>query len=96
MIVTDVAPRIIGLTCVETYPLLIWMSKWLLAQECPTLWRIYQYVTDEERNLIKKSREEKKQFSTGRGGEGFIGTDEWCYNCANTGHLGDVSGLSAC
>ncbi|KIJ70584.1 hypothetical protein HYDPIDRAFT_164570 [Hydnomerulius pinastri MD-312] len=57
--------------------------------ECPTLWRIYQYVNDEERILIKQSREDKKQFAIGEGGEGYIGTDEWCYNCANSGHLGD-------
>ncbi|KAF9221946.1 hypothetical protein BS17DRAFT_784199 [Gyrodon lividus] len=57
--------------------------------ECPTIWRIYQYVNDNERILFKQSREEKKQFAIGEGGEGYIGTEEWCYNCANTGHLGD-------
>ncbi|KAL4075882.1 hypothetical protein J3A83DRAFT_2072962 [Scleroderma citrinum] len=57
--------------------------------ECPTLWRIYQYVTDDEQILIRESREEKRQLSIGQGGEGYIGTEEWCYNCANMGHLGD-------
>ncbi|KIK99996.1 hypothetical protein PAXRUDRAFT_381108 [Paxillus rubicundulus Ve08.2h10] len=57
--------------------------------ECPTLWRIYQYANDEERILIKQSREEKRKFAIGEGGEGYIGTEEWCYNCASAGHLGD-------
>ncbi|KAN0097608.1 hypothetical protein V8E55_002054 [Tylopilus felleus] len=57
--------------------------------ECPTLWRIYQYVNDEERILIMQSREEKKQHAIGEGGEGYISREMWCYNCANTGHLGD-------
>ena len=38
-----------------------------------------------------QSREEKKQLTIGKGGEGYIGGEVWCYNCANTGHLGDVS-----
>ena len=25
------------------------------------------------------------------GGEGFIGTEDWCFNCGDAGHLGDVS-----
>ncbi|KAI6047204.1 hypothetical protein EDC04DRAFT_2556591, partial [Pisolithus marmoratus] len=64
-------------------------SKDHRTNECPTLWRIYQYVTDEERMLIGRNREAKKQLRIGQGGEGYIGADEWCYNCANTGHLGD-------
>ncbi|KAG9317311.1 hypothetical protein JVU11DRAFT_1509 [Chiua virens] len=57
--------------------------------ECPTLWRIYRYVTDDERIMILQSREEKKPFAIGEGGERYIGLEVWCYNCANTGHLGD-------
>ncbi|EGN93064.1 hypothetical protein SERLA73DRAFT_190229 [Serpula lacrymans var. lacrymans S7.3] len=57
--------------------------------ECPTLWRIYHYVSDDERLLIIQSRAEKRGFALGQGGEGYIATDEWCYNCGNCGHLGD-------
>ncbi|KAG8218487.1 hypothetical protein J3R82DRAFT_4120 [Butyriboletus roseoflavus] len=57
--------------------------------ECPTLWRIYQYVSDDERIVIMQSRDEKKQLGIGEGREGYIGGEVWCYNCANTGHLGD-------
>ncbi|KAH7887764.1 hypothetical protein F5I97DRAFT_1804724 [Phlebopus sp. FC_14] len=57
--------------------------------ECPTLWRIYQYVNDEERLLTKQRREDRSNLSIGQGGEGYIGTEEWCYNCANPGHFGD-------
>ncbi|KAH7914314.1 hypothetical protein BJ138DRAFT_1057110 [Hygrophoropsis aurantiaca] len=57
--------------------------------ECPTLWRIYQYVTDEERTLILDSRAEKRKLPIGKGGEGYIASAEWCYNCGNSGHLGD-------
>ncbi|KAH7929488.1 hypothetical protein BV22DRAFT_1056977 [Leucogyrophana mollusca] len=57
--------------------------------ECPTLWRIYHYVTDEERTLIIQTRDEKRKFAIGEGGEGYIASDEWCYNCGNSGHLGD-------
>ena len=48
-------------------------------------------MSDEERIVIMQSREEKKQLAIGEGGEGYIGGEVWCYNCANTGHLGDVS-----
>ncbi|TFK55680.1 hypothetical protein OE88DRAFT_1804497 [Heliocybe sulcata] len=57
--------------------------------ECPTLWRMYQYVSDAERDAILHGREEKSALSLGDGGEGYIATDEWCYNCGNPGHLGD-------
>jgi protein AIR1/2 len=59
-------------------------------KECPTLWRIYQYVTDEDRVKILQTREEKKKLGFGKGGEGYIASELCCYNCGNTGHLGDV------
>ncbi|KAI6113699.1 hypothetical protein EV401DRAFT_1866622 [Pisolithus croceorrhizus] len=64
-------------------------SKGHRTNECPTVWRIYQYVTDEERVLIRENRDARQHLRIGQGGEGYIGTDDWCYNCANTGHLGD-------
>ncbi|CDO68458.1 hypothetical protein BN946_scf184760.g14 [Trametes cinnabarina] len=57
--------------------------------ECPTLWRIYEYVGDEERQEILREREAKRTLALGQGGEGYIATDEWCYNCGGCGHLGD-------
>ncbi|KAI8982763.1 hypothetical protein BD414DRAFT_579052 [Trametes punicea] len=57
--------------------------------ECPTLWRIYEYVDDDERQEILRVRETKRTLALGEGGEGYIATDEWCYNCGGCGHLGD-------
>ncbi|KAI0737683.1 hypothetical protein C8Q80DRAFT_1222737 [Daedaleopsis nitida] len=57
--------------------------------ECPTLWRIYRYVEDEVRQEILRDREGKRLLEFGQGGEGYIATDEWCYNCGECGHLGD-------
>ncbi|TBU43306.1 hypothetical protein BD309DRAFT_961038 [Dichomitus squalens] len=57
--------------------------------ECPTLWRLYKYVEDEDRQEILRVRETKRVLAFGEGGEGYIATDEWCYNCGECGHLGD-------
>ncbi|KAI9447747.1 hypothetical protein H4582DRAFT_1801919 [Lactarius indigo] len=57
--------------------------------ECPTIWRLYEYVTDREREAILRHRESKQSLALGEGGEGYIAHDEWCYNCGNSGHLGD-------
>jgi hypothetical protein len=60
-------------------------------QECPTLWRMYEYVASEERQIILSSHREKSELTIGAGGEGYIAEDEWCYNCGQCGHWGDVS-----
>ena len=60
-------------------------------QQCPTLWRIYEYVTEAERKAILDEREQKSTLDIGAGGEGYIGPEYWCYNCGGWGHLGDVS-----
>ncbi|KAH9939238.1 uncharacterized protein BXZ73DRAFT_88961 [Epithele typhae] len=57
--------------------------------ECPTLWRMYIYVEDDARQDILRIREDKRLLPLGEGGEGYIATDEWCYNCGGCGHLGD-------
>jgi hypothetical protein len=62
-----------------------------VVQECPTIWRLYEYVTDPEREAILLHRESKQLLALGQGGEGYIASDEWCHNCGQTGHLGDVS-----
>jgi len=36
-------------------------------------------------------RETKRDLPLGVGGEGYIGTEDWCFNCGDAGHLGDVS-----
>lgn len=59
--------------------------------ECPTLWRLYEYVDDAERLRILSAREEKRDLEIGEGGEGYIAPEDWCYNCGGCGHLGDVS-----
>jgi len=65
-------------------------SFYNICKECPTLWRIYQYVNDEDHVVIMQTREEMKTSALGNGGEGYIASEEWCYNCGNPGHLGDV------
>lgn len=59
-------------------------------QECPTLWRLYEYFTDKDKDHTIRVREERKHLSLGQGGEGYIASDEWCYNCGSCGHWGDV------
>ncbi|KII94762.1 hypothetical protein PLICRDRAFT_47774 [Plicaturopsis crispa FD-325 SS-3] len=57
--------------------------------ECPTIWRIYEYLTDEEHVAVLQRREGKRELGIGNGGEGFVGGEQWCYNCGFAGHLGD-------
>ncbi|GJE87490.1 hypothetical protein PsYK624_035730 [Phanerochaete sordida] len=57
--------------------------------ECPTLWRMYTYVEESERLEILAEREQKRELDIGEGGEGYIGPEDWCYNCGDCGHLGD-------
>jgi len=59
------------------------------AKECPTLWRIYDYLSDKERDSTLDDREAKKDLPLGLGGEGYIGMEDWCFNCGDIGHLGD-------
>lgn len=56
---------------------------------CPTLWRIYTYLTDTERDAVLADRRAQQDLPFDEGGEGFIASDHWCYNCGHSGHLGD-------
>lgn len=70
------------------------MSRCLLTsrlQECPTWWRIYEYLTEDERLDSLDARRRKRGLTLGQGGEGYVADDEWCYRCGNSGHWGDVS-----
>jgi protein AIR1/2 len=60
-------------------------------QECPTWWRLYEYFNEEDRDRILAMRQQKRDVKLGEGGEGYVADDEWCYNCGNAGHWGDVS-----
>lgn len=60
-------------------------------QECPTLWRLYEYLTEEGKEHTLFIRKDKQTLMLGQGGEGYIADDEWCYNCGRCGHWGDVS-----
>ncbi|KAK0468352.1 uncharacterized protein EV420DRAFT_460559 [Desarmillaria tabescens] len=61
-----------------------------ITSECPTWWRIYVYIPEEnERVQILHARREKSKADLGQGGEGYIAEDEWCYNCGVEGHWGD-------
>ncbi|KAF8897508.1 hypothetical protein BD779DRAFT_382962 [Infundibulicybe gibba] len=57
--------------------------------ECPTLWRLYEYLSDKDQENLLQIRRKKRDLCLGQGGEGFIAEDEWCYNCGICGHLGD-------
>lgn len=59
------------------------------SNECPTLWRLYDYLDEEGKNLSLKIRKQKRNLSVGQGGEGYIARDKWCYNCGSAGHWGD-------
>lgn len=52
---------------------------------------MYNYMADEERDSTLKGRKMKKNLALGLGGEGYIGTGDWCFNCGDAGHLGDVN-----
>ncbi|KAH7105603.1 hypothetical protein BKA62DRAFT_813444 [Auriculariales sp. MPI-PUGE-AT-0066] len=58
---------------------------------CPSLWRTYTYLLPHERDELLQQRLLKRNAELGvdQGGEGFIGAEDWCYNCAGCGHLGD-------
>lgn len=55
------------------------------------MWRLYEYLTDDGKTSTLSVRETKRDLPLGQGGEGYIADDEWCYNCGNCGHWGDVS-----
>lgn len=65
-------------------------SSYTRLQACLTLWRIYQYVDADE--FEKKGKEESandeeyKEIQETR-------SEMWCYNCADSGHLGDDCGM---
>ncbi|KAG5646582.1 hypothetical protein DXG03_002885 [Asterophora parasitica] len=59
------------------------------ANECPTLWRLYEYLSDAAKKHVLGTRKQKQHLSLGEGGEGYIADDEWCYNCGSCGHWGD-------
>ena len=54
---------------------------------------MYNYMADKERDSTLKDRKRKKNLALGLGGEGYIGREDWCFNCGDAGHLGDVSQL---
>lgn len=58
-------------------------------KECPTLWRLYEYLDDADHERILELRRNKENLPLGEGGEGYIGEALWCYNCGGEGHLGD-------
>lgn len=47
-------------------------------------------MTDEDRARLLDERRSKRDLELGKGGEGYIAEDEWCYNCGEVGHWGDV------
>ncbi|KAK4687579.1 hypothetical protein P7C73_g2538, partial [Tremellales sp. Uapishka_1] len=56
-------------------------------QTCPTLWRIYSYYSKESRRDAQNLKDRAKSWE--REAIGGREREEWCYNCASEGHLGD-------
>jgi hypothetical protein len=52
---------------------------------------MYGYVSAEKRDEILSARMVAAKLPLGEGGEVYIGSSYWCYNCASEGHLGDVN-----
>ncbi|KAG9000182.1 hypothetical protein FRB94_005626 [Tulasnella sp. JGI-2019a] len=63
-------------------------STWHFSDGCPAIWRKYAYVTPEQREAILDDREKLKLNPFTQGGEGFVGFNTWCFNCAEDGHWG--------
>lgn len=58
-------------------------------QACPSLWRVYSYYSVVQREAaLEKRRKLTGWYKEAAGGEI---DDLFCYNCAGSGHLGDVS-----
>lgn len=58
--------------------------------ECPSLWRVYEYLSDSGRKEVCANREAAANLAFFEGGAAYIAMDEWCYFCGLNGHLGDV------
>ena len=65
----------------------------LALQSCPTIWRVYSYLSTEQREeaLVKQAKKSRLDFTNG--GEGFIAWDRMCFECGNSGHWGFVGVL---
>ena len=60
-----------------------------MAQNCPTLWRVYEYFAPEDRAARQAERAQAADWEAEAiGGDANV---DYCYNCAADGHLGDVS-----
>lgn len=57
-------------------------------QGCPTIWRIYSYRSQEDRRSVQDDKARAEGWTEEAIGGGA--REEWCYNCAKEGHLGDV------
>ncbi|ORX36747.1 hypothetical protein BD324DRAFT_627024 [Kockovaella imperatae] len=54
---------------------------------CPSLWRVYSYFSVQARTTLQAVKSESSGWQ--REAVGGDELDEWCYNCAGKGHLGD-------
>ncbi|ODN79848.1 hypothetical protein L202_03742 [Cryptococcus amylolentus CBS 6039] len=54
---------------------------------CPTIWRVYTYIRDDERKSVIKEKEKAEGWAKEAMGGGPY--EAWCYNCAREGHFGD-------
>lgn len=61
---------------------------------CPSVWRIYRYFSTEERSELQDKKRKATEWA--KEALGDVRAEMFCYNCANPGHLGDVSSIGSC
>jgi hypothetical protein len=54
---------------------------------------VYTYITENDHNKTAARRLDAAELQIGAGGERYIATDTWCYNCGDEGHYGDVKAI---
>ncbi|KAH8830784.1 hypothetical protein DL96DRAFT_1594309 [Flagelloscypha sp. PMI_526] len=62
------------------------------SRECPNIWRMYEYLSEKESRKVLQRRLEAKGKPLGQGGEAYVCSDAYCYNCGKKGHWGDDCG----
>ncbi|RXK40174.1 hypothetical protein M231_02632 [Tremella mesenterica] len=58
-----------------------------MAAGCPSVWRVYSYLSKKAREASREKKARVQGWAKEAvGGDAY---EEWCYNCAQQGHLGD-------
>ncbi|KAF8338982.1 uncharacterized protein EI90DRAFT_3039950, partial [Cantharellus anzutake] len=54
-------------------------------QACPTIWRVYSYISSRRREKVLLARTDSSRLNSDSG-EGFVGWDRMCFICGASGH----------